>query len=689
VAAAVADVVAGHRCAPDCPDACGRMDALLDAQAYRLCFWRVASDEINYRRFFDVNELSALAAEREDVFRATHDLVLRLCAEGLVDGLRVDHPDGLFDPKQYLDRLQARYREVTGRDGEPLYVVVEKILESAEQLPADWATAGTTGYDALNAINGLFVDPAGAADLTRAYIAFTGRDDPFDQVVYRQKALVTWTAFSSELEMLARQLDRLARKNRRARDLTLNGLRWALRAVIACFPVYRSYVTDHVTTTDAARIVRAVRLARRRSPTTSPELFDFIRDTLLLRPPPDGADPDYAADQRRFAGKFQQVTAPVTAKGVEDTAFYRYNRLASVNEVGGDPDRLGRSAKDVHRFFADRQAKHPGGLTALATHDTKRGEDTRARINVLSELAPEWSRRAARWAELNRRHRIELEDGLFAPDPNDEYLLYQTLVGAWPDDFDDPAGRERFTVRVKEYLRKAIHEAKEHTSWINPNPEYDAGVQEFVGRALDPEAAGAFLTDLREFAGTVARVGVTNSLAQSLLRCTVPGVPDTYQGTELWDLSLVDPDNRRPVDYGRQAGLLRELDAGAEVGNLLNQPDGRAKLYVVCRALRYRRSHPELFRDGEYLPMDVTGPAADHVFAFARRLGSRAVLVAVPRLMADWSGVWAGTGVALVEGLPSRWTNLFTGEEVGADGSGVLAVGQAFARFPVALLEGK
>jgi (1->4)-alpha-D-glucan 1-alpha-D-glucosylmutase len=586
--------------------------------------------------------------------------------------------------------------------------VVEKILDRSEYLPDDWPTAGTTGYDALNVVNGLFIDPTAAGELTRAYEAFTGRDDPFGEVVHRQKMLVLSTAFSSELDMLARQLDRLARKNRRARDFTLNGLRRALRAVIACFPVYRSYITDHVTPTDAGLVTRAIRRARRRSPTLSPELFDFLRDTLLLRPPP-GADPDYTAEQQRFAGKFQQVTAPVTAKGVEDTAFYRYYRLASLNEVGGDPERVGWSARDVHRFFADRQAKHPGGLSAGATHDTKRGEDTRARINVLSELAGEWHRRVVRWAEMNHRYRVELEDGFFAPDPNDEYLLYQTLVGAWPADFDDPAGRERFVGRVKEYLRKAIHEAKEHTSWINPSPEYDAGVQEFAGRVLDPDKAGEFLADLRAFAATVAGFGVVNSLAQALVRCTAPGVPDTYQGTELWDLSLVDPDNRRPVDYDRRGGLLWELDQGAETARgdragfarkLLDHPDGRAKLYVLSRTLRYRRDHQELFRSGEYLPVEATGPAADHVFAFARRSADRVVLVVVPRLVAKLTGdptrpalgaeVWADT-VLSVDGLPGRWRNLFTGAEVTAaasPGGPALPVGQLLAHFPVALLAG-
>jgi len=734
VAAALRAVIDGFHG----PDASDRLDALLDAQAYRLCYWRVASDEINYRRFFDVNELSALSAEREDVFRATHELVLRLCGEGLVDGLRIDHPDGLYDPKQYLHRLQEQYllavarhlaetdpafrgveceeiepvvRERLGQalwEGEapaepleatarqeprppkedlPLYVVVEKILDRGEQLPDDWPTAGTTGYEFVNALNGLFVDQTAEEALTRTYVEFTGRDDPYPEVVFQQKMLVLWSAFSSELDMLARQLDRLARKNRRARDFTLNGLRWALRAVIASFPVYRSYVNGHVSRTDEGLIRLAVFRARRRSPTLSPELFDFIRDTLLLRDPPTGVPDEYAEDQRRFAGKFQQVTAPVTAKGVEDTAFYRFNRLVSLNEVGGDAGRFGWPPDDVHAFLADRQARHPLALSAGSTHDTKRGEDVRARIDVLSELPTEWAERVARWARLNRPHRVELDDGFSAPDPNDEYLLYQTLVGAWPADADAIGGLDWFATRVKQYMSKATHEAKEYTSWINPNPEYDAAVQEFVGRVLDAGHSAEFLTDLGDFARRVARFGAVNSLAQSLVRCTAPGVPDTYQGTELLDLSLVDPDNRRPVDYALRETLLRGLDRPAP-------DDGQAKLFVVSHALRLRRAVPDLFRAGEYMPVEAVGAKAAHVFAFARRSAGHAVLTVVPRLVVGLLGgadrpplgaeVWGDTRLKLSDG--EMWLNHLSGERLTVSGAG-LAVGQVLGHFPVALLE--
>ncbi|MFO0852669.1 MAG: malto-oligosyltrehalose synthase [Gemmataceae bacterium] len=679
VAEAVRQTVAGFGGGPD---GWARLDALLDAQAYRLCFWRVASDEINYRRFFDVNVLSALSAEHPEVFEATHALILRLVKEGLIDGLRIDHPDGLFDPKTYLERLQAAC------PGVPVWV--EKILDRTEALPPDWPTAGTTGYDALNAVNGLFVDPAAEPALTRTFREFTGQTDPFPEVVYRKKIQVLTTSFSSELGMLAQQLDRLARHNRKARDFTLNGLRRALRQVVACFPVYRSYLVDGVSDDEVKRVRLAVRRARLRAATLSPALFDFIRDTLLQVPPDGVADPTgYAEEQRRFAGKFEQVTAPVTAKGVEDTAFYTFTRLVSLNEVGGDPGRVGWEPAEVHRFFADRQAHHPLALNTGSTHDTKRGEDVRARINALSEFADEWRDAVARWAALNRRHRTELEDGFSAPDPADEYLLYQTLLGAWPADADTPDELAVFADRVKQYMRKAIHEAKVHTSWINPTPEYDAAVQEFVGKALDPATGSEFLADLARFHRRILRAGVVDGLAQSVVRCTAPGVPDTYQGTELWDLSLVDPDNRRPVDYRCRERLLAELDRTEFTADLLNDPaDGRAKLYVVSRLLRLRHERRELFAAGEYVPLQASGPLAGHVFAFERRLGDRRAVVLVPRLAGRMAAdrwpvgpaVWGDTMLPLA---PGAWTNAITGDRVLSAGDGV-AVGRLLDTAPVA-----
>jgi (1->4)-alpha-D-glucan 1-alpha-D-glucosylmutase len=717
------------------------LNRLLDEQAYRLSYWRVAADEINYRRFFDINELAALSMEKLEVFTATHELVLRLLSQGKLDGLRIDHPDGLYDPTQYLRRLQqynvlACAREVFDADPEhrdldwkelegplleriaaadwaggpgPLYVVVEKVLGATEDLPADWETHGTSGYAFLNVVNGLFVDPNGAEPFTRLYREWTGDDTPLAEVVYQKKYLVLRDALSSELHMLGRQLDRLAQKHRWSRDFTLNSLRFALRQVIACFPVYRSYISDEgVHDSDRRYVETAVLRAMRRNPTVSRSLFRFVRDMLLLRYPEPSSEED-RAEQRRFAGKFQQVTSPVMAKGLEDTAFYVCNRLLSLNEVGGDPSRFGTPPEAVHRFYQSRQGKWPWALSPLSTHDTKRSEDVRARLNVLSELPEEWKDGLTRWSRLNEPHRAVVEDGP-APDANEEYLLYQTLLGAWPLDPYSPEEYARFVERIQDYMIKALHEAKVHTSWINPNDAYDDAVRQFVVRILDERLSGKFLGDLRAFQRRVSHFGLLNSLAQTLLKLAAPGAPDTYQGTELWDFSLVDPDNRRPVDYSRRQEMLRALEARlAEGGSdrrqlarelIRTKEDGRVKLYVTAQALRCRRDCTGLFSTGEYLPAEADGALPDHVFGFARRQGNDLAVVAVPRLVTRLaagpdglplgSKVWRDTRL-LLPGLDPRlrWRNVYTGSELsGAEvqGQAALPLAEVFADFPVALL---
>ena len=747
-AAAVAAAVGKLAGTPGDPASYAALDELLEAQAYRPCFWRVASDEIDYRRFFDVNELAALGAEREDVFRATHRKLFDWLAHGSAEGLRIDHPDGLFDPKQYLDRLQAHYllavakrtldadpdgytglewprdeaallsqfetllapspAETPGRPpAHPLYVVVEKILGDHEPLPPDWACDGTTGYEFLTAVNNLFVDPAGESRLTKVYHEFAGQTDPYPQVVYEKKSQILSSSLASELNALAHQLDRLARLDLRSRDFTLNGIRRALREVIASFPVYRSYANAAagVHDTDKAVIGKAVRWARRKNPMLGPAMFDFIRDTLLQKDPPSGpASAEYHALQRRFAGKFQQLTAPVTAKGIEDTTFYVYNRFVSLNEVGGEPGRFGWPPDRVHAYFADRAATFPGGLSPLSTHDTKRSEDLRARLNVLSELPAEWADRVGRWADLNAPHKTALEDGGHAPDANEEYLIYQTLVGVWTE-VDDPDSLPRLTERVQAFVKKALCEAKVHSSWINPDADYEATVAEFLDGVLDPAGSAEFLADLRQFVRRVAHFGRVNSLAQTVLRCTAPGVPDTYQGTESWDYSLVDPDNRRPVDYAARQQWLGELDeqshdAGHALGRLAmnlsrDLADPRAKLFAVSRALRCRRDHADVFRRGEYLPVAAEGEHAGHVFGFIRRWGNDAVLVLVPRLTAalvpDADGppvgrsVWGETAVRLPAEFTGAWRSVYTGETVRTSDD-VFSVADAFGVFPVALL---
>jgi (1->4)-alpha-D-glucan 1-alpha-D-glucosylmutase len=720
------------------------LDELLDDQAYRLSYWRVASDEINYRRFFDVNELAALSMERLEVFEATHEFILGQLRGGKVSALRIDHPDGLYDPKQYLDRLQDHFirgcahdvfdadpafrgqdwetvagplqEAVTrarsqGREGQlwrPLYTVVEKILGLTEPFPDDWPTNGTSGYTFLNMINGLCVEAASAPAFTQLYQRWTRDETPFAELVYQKKFLILQVALASELHMLGYQLDRLAQLHRRSRDFTLHGLRHALREVIACFPVYRSYISDEgIHETDRRYVQAAINRARFKNPSLSASLFNFVRDMLLLRYPESATEIEQA-DQRRFVGKFQQVTAPVMAKGMEDTAFYIYNRLLSLNEVGGAPDRFGVAPEALHRYLMDRQTRWPYTMSATSTHDTKRSEDVRARLNVLSELPAEWEEHLRRWGEWNHPHRTKVDEES-APDANEEYLLYQTLLGAWPLGPGGTGEHAELVDRIQAYMGKALREAKVHTSWINPNPAYEEAVQHFVARILDESQAGAFLEDFRAFQRKISHYGLFNSLAQVLLKITAPGIPDTFQGTELWDFSLVDPDNRRPVNYELRQRLLRQLQERlaaranqVELARELVQTrdDGRIKLYVTFRALTCRRDNPSLFSSGEYVPLEVTGPRQAHAFAFLRRLGGTAAVCVVPRLLTRLTGqpgglplgkeVWQETVVNL-PGSESgrRLVNRFTGERltlVGEGGRIGLRLGEIFAHFPVALL---
>ncbi len=721
------------------------LDDLLDRQFYRLAYWRVAPDEINYRRFFDVNDLAALSTEREDVFEAAHALILRWVAEGSADGLRIDHPDGLFDPEQYFRRLQryhalARARLTFDRDPSlhevewsevdahlrellaareqdaaksvappPLYVLVEKILGTQERLPESWPVHGTSGYEFMNQVNGLFVDGSNAEAFRRLYQDWIDDETRFPEVVYRKKMLILQVSLSSELHMLTHQLDRLAQKNRSSRDFTFNTLRQALREVIACFPVYRSYIEgDTAHPADRLYVEISVRRAAFRNPLLSRRVFRFIQQ-MLLGDAPGPLSPEDETERRRFAGKFQQVTSPVTAKGLEDTAFYVYNRLVSLNEVGGDPDRFGVPPEALHSYNGDRQAKWPYSMSPLSTHDTKRGEDVRARINVLSEMPAEWAQCLERWSKLNEPHRRQVDD-MRAPDCNEECLLYQTLIGAWPLGSCYAGDQYEFVKRIQAYMQKALHEAKVHSSWINPDAEYDQAVQEYVRLILDESVSRPFLDDFRAFVRTVSNRGLLNSLSQSLLKLTSPGVPDTYQGTEVWDFSLVDPDNRRPVDYGHRRALLQQIRtaiaaAGSDLRDLCRElfaarEDGRIKLFVHHRVLGLRRSHPGLLSAGNYTPLTSSGPKADHIFAFFRHHDDVRALVAVPRLWTQLlagpdqtplgAPVWQDTRLVVPGELSGRaWTNIFTGERMAPTAQdGVLTLGAAelFGHFPVALL---
>lgn len=716
------------------PQSFDELDRLLRDQCYRLAYWHVASDEINYRRFFDINDLAALRMELEPVFSATHAFTLDLLAQGKIAGLRIDHPDGLYDPAQYFRRLQlhdflrnarevARTRPewkdlsweqvaptLVGNVGRilagqerPLYVVVEKILGPDEELPADWAVDGTSGYDFLNQASGLFVDGEGEPRMTGLYDHFIGGAEPYPDIVYRNKRLILETSLASEMQMLAHAADRLARKDRHSRDFTLHGLRDALRELIACFPVYRTYVSDEgISEIDRRRIEHAVAEARRRNPKTSPSIFAFLRDLIEQRPRACFCKEDCDA-QRHFAGKFQQLTAPVTAKGIEDTTFYQYNRLVSLNEVGGEPGHFGVPPDRLHLYLQNRQERWPYSLSPLSTHDTKRSEDVRARIHVLSEIPEQWARAVESWRGINA-HLRQTPAGE-VPDPNEEYLLYQTLIGAWPFDIDRQ--RQQFIARIQAYMTKALREAKCHTSWTNPNQPYEAAINHFIQALLSPESGAPFLQAFLPFQQRVAHLGALNSLSQTLLKLTAPGAPDTYQGTELWDLSLVDPDNRRPVDYPLRARLLHDLKSDLKKAGsarepflrdlLLHKEDGRIKLLLHWQLLQVRRKYPGLFSRGAYVPLTADSSRGRNLFAFGRSNGAAHAIVILPRLLTSLvpddhtlpvgEPVWTGALPLPHPFRGRRFTHLFTGHSFDAVDAIPLATALADTPFAVLLAE--
>jgi (1->4)-alpha-D-glucan 1-alpha-D-glucosylmutase len=705
------------------PTSFDALDALLDAQAYRLASWRVAGEEINYRRFFAINELAAIRQELPEVFAATHALLLRLIADGAITGVRIDHPDGLWDPAGYVDQLQRAARQALTGDDEPddaepidrerlpLYLVIEKILEHGEVLPPDWPVHGTVGYDFATAATGLFVDAANRRLFDTLYRRFTGETLPPGELVYQTKHLVMRRALVSEVNVLARALNRISEQDRRLRDFTLNNLRDALREVIACFPVYRTYLDcadGTVAERDRRYIDAAVAAAKKRNPAADDSVFDFLADVLLQRPGSDHAElTERQRDERcRFTMKFQQLTGPVMAKGLEDTAFYRYNRLLSLNEVGSDPAQFGIDVAQFHRQNSERLRRWPRAMLASATHDTKRGEDVRARINVLSEIPRDWRAALNRWARLNRKHKTRVE-GAAAPDRNDEYALYQTLLGAWPDRIEEPG--PDWVERIQATMLKSVREAARQTSWQAPNDAYEAALRTFIAAILDPRRGAAFLSDLSTLQRRVAHIGAFNALGMQLLKLTSPGVPDVYQGTELWDRSLVDPDNRRPVDYTQRASLLRALrrrrpSVGLAGELLASKDDGRIKLWVTARALAARQRDPDLFGLGEYLPLEVRGTRRDQACAFARRLvdehGAREVIVVVPRLVASLvaadeaplgAAVWGDAALGLPDSAAGgAYRNLFTNQRltvVAGDDGAALPLAEVFAAFPVALLE--
>ena len=706
IAACIAGAVEALNGNPDDPSSFEQLHELIKAQAFRLANWRVAADDINYRRFFDTNDLAAICVENEAVFEASHRLVLSWMAEGKVDGLRIDHPDGLHNPQQYFERLNRSIAAVTKDSGKAThYVVIEKILTGGERLPSEWPVCGTTGYDFSNLVTGLFVDPTAAVRMERIYRNFVDDEINLDDLAYRCRKLIMRVALASELNVLANQLTRMALSKRRTCDFTLNSLRDALTKIVASFPVYRTYVSPSgVSDTDARYILTAIASAKGRTPALETSIFDFVGQ-ILLTSIAEGQEPAYQKAVTTFAMKLQQFTSPVMAKGLEDTAFYRYNRLVSLNDVGSDLHRFGTTTREFHAANQERGRRWPHTMLTTGTHDSKRSEDVRARINVLSEMPGLWRLRVREWRRFNRSYKT-LVHGRPAPSPNDEYLLYQTLIGSWPSEpMDETGDWKKFCDRIDNYMLKAIHEAKQNTSWINRNTEYETAVSSFVRALLRPGAQNRFLHDFVPFQHRVARIGLWNSLAQTLLKMTCPGVPDIYQGNELWDLSLVDPDNRRPVDYSQRQRMLQIIrkpgkDLADFTNGLMENPeDGRIKLYLIWKTLCLRRQQPDLFQSGEYVPLEAKGTKAHHVVGFARKSETSTVLVVVPRLIAGLlsdidvppvgARIWEDTHVLLPFcSCPKQYRNVFTGKVLDSqtdDGCSRIAVAKALAAFPVGL----
>lgn len=662
------------------------IDSLLREQFFRLSFWKVASEEINYRRFFSINELISLHMEDPQVFRLSHSLILKLLKERIFTGLRIDHIDGLYDPLNYLEMLEQA--------SEGSYTTVEKILALNEELPSSWPVQGTTGYEFMNFLNFIFIEQENGPEFDRIYTSFIGNGTDYENLVYDKKKIIIERFMTGDVDNLAHLLKRISSRDRGGGDITLYGLKRALSEVLTCFPVYRTYVDSKTfSDTDRAFIREALERARKLNPDLRYEL-NYLAKYLLL---------DYEAysseeekkEWLHFIMRFQQFSGPLMAKGFEDTTLYVFNRLISQNEVGGEPFSFGIPLERFHAFNGARFKNRPYAMSATSTHDTKRGEDVRARINVLSEIPLEWEDNLRSWRLSNRKNKREV-DGKEVPSPNDEYFLYQTLLGAYP--FDEAQEVEEFTERMKQYMIKAIREAKVHTGWIEPDNRYEEGCLEFIESILSPGAQNDFLPDFLSFQRKIAYYGILNSLSQVLIKITSPGVPDFYQGTELWELSLVDPDNRRPVAYERRKELLESIkqNEGSRqfIENILAAPqDGRLKMFLTRKALQARKKYRQTFEKGAYIPLEAKGQYKEHVVAFARAGAETWAVTIVPRFSTALvrqgryplgSDVWQDTRVILPGEAPGEWKSTILAQDIASGDS--IPVALALSRFPVALL---
>ncbi len=697
---------------PGQPESFDLMHELLEQQPYRLSYWRTAMQEINYRRFFDINDLIGLRMEYEPLFRVAHAKLIELTEKGAIDGIRLDHIDGLLDPQQYLLQLRA----ATAKSVQPIYLVVEKILARQEWLSPEWPVDGATGYEFLALLNGLWVEERNLPEIDQIYLHFRERRKPDRDAVYHAKKLITASSMASELNVLAHELNLLSEENRRSRDFTLDGLQEALREVVACFPVYRTYISAQgFSATDETAIDEAIGQARRRNPSIDYSIFEFIRSHICPVRQPDEPEENFA-QRLRFAMKFQQYTSPVQAKGMEDTVFYRYSPLASLNEVGTGTGRRVTTLQEFHDANIHRMERWPNAMLTTSTHDTKRGEDARMRIHVLTEMPEEWRSNLLQWSHVNDGAKT-MVNGHPAPDRGDEYLYYQTLIGMWPP--RQKAPDEDTVNRMKAFMDKALREAKVHTSWVNPSNEYDGAVEKFVEQSLRGTSSSAFLASFIPFADRIATLAAWESVSQIALKLMSPGVVDTYQGGELWNLSLVDPDNRRAVDYDTRRQRLDSLTKHVVDSHLSFEKRSRAiaevchswwtgdvKLLYVAQGLRLREQQHDLLLRGSYRPLNAEGDNAEHLVAFAREYRGKILLTIAARWFFSLL-----SGPAVLEDLrknfqrtfldvpaagsspskPMTFTNVLTGATVHADtvnGAARLSAGEVLGGLPAVWLIG-
>ncbi len=682
------------------------LHALLERQHYRLSWWRCAADSINWRRFFEVTDLAGVRVEQDDVFEATHAAIFRLYTEGLIDGVRIDHVDGLADPGGYCRKLRRRLQALSSQrppelPPAPAYIIVEKILAHGEHLRGDWEIDGTSGYDFMDRVGALLHDPAGEAPLSSMWRDLTANDLDFQAEVRQARRKLLTNNLAGEFEAATRALHAVARTDLRTRDFSLGSIRRVFGELLVHFPVYRTYVdADGPDESDREIIERALEPARQSVDRTETPLLDVVAHWLAGDAPRDAANPRVRQLHQRAITRFQQLTPPLAAKSVEDTAFYRYGRLLSRNEVGSDPSAFACGVHEFHEANRERAIRFPHSMLATATHDHKRGEDLRARLAILSEIPDEWNAAVRTWMDLNAHHRSEVagEGGAApstAPHPADELMLYQMLVSAWPIGLD-PKDRDEvrhFAERIDKWQTKALREAKQVSDWVMPNEDYEAACRHFLFLILDTQPNNRFLAELASWVDRLTAPGVVNSLAQTVLRMTSPGVPDLYQGTDFWDFSLVDPDNRRPVDYNAR---IQSLQAATHTAiDIEGWKDGRLKQQLIRQTLQLRAQAPDLFARGEYVPLEVDGALASHAVAFARRLPDRSAIVVTTHLPVhilaqDGAPVvpaarWQDTAVVCSSTADSVWRDIYTGAKVRIKG-GKLLLAEAMAQLPVAVL---